>query len=499
MRRSLLLWLGAAGLVWSSHTAADGGSFLPASKTSTTLTTVPKLAQAEPAQAVKRPPSLGEGRWWAERSEPPRPLKSEAREPVFQHLNGGDRERLSARVRERVAELGKQRYVGRLTVVRLKPEALLQADRRRDHWYRRGRTALINPLPGQQFSVRPARVLTYPGGRVAWVGKECGRCRGGRGGPGGQTVITLDPDAISGFIEHGGVHYVIEALGEGLAAIYELLSTGLPEDHPDNPNVLSPSPNYCSDPAVQTPITVTGTSTAPPVIRVAVALTQSAYDALGGTAAQAQNFAITRINEIQASFGSIVNLKVELAGVAVVPPVNQSLDGSVVDAALMHLCGRVSPVAQQVFHLQDSSQADSVFLVIRAPENDYCGVTPGMTAYTPAGGPVTQGGLNAQKLFVRERTFSVVNLVCAQTRYSMTHEFGHQLGAGHEPGNAESGGLTNYAHGFVGGGWMTVMAKDPWSQRMLRWSDGTAGADPAVSYNARVLGETARFLEASHP
>lgn len=499
MRQALLLWLGAAGLVWFAQAAADGGSYVPASKTSTTLTAVPKLAQAQSTQAARRPPSLGEGRWWANTREPLRPLKSESREPVFQHLNGADRERLPARVRQRVAELVKERYVGRLTVVRVKADALLQADPRRDHWYRRGRTALINPLPGQQFAVRPTGVLTYPGGRVAWVGKECGRCRGGRGASGGRTVLTLDPDAVSGFIEHGGVHYVIEALGEGLAAIYELLSTGLPEDHPENPEVLNPSPNYCSDPAVQRPITVTGTSTAVPVIRVAVALTQSAYDALGGTAAQAQNFAITRINEIQASFGSIVSLKVELAGVAVVPSVNQSLDGSVVDAALMHLCGRVSPVAQQVFQLQDGTQADSVFLVIRAPENDYCGVTPGMTAYTPAGGPVTQAGLNTQKLFVRERTFSVVNLVCAQTRYSMTHEFGHQLGAGHEPGSAESGGLTNYAHGFVGGGWMTVMAKDPWSQRMLRWSDGTAGADPAVSYNARVLRETARFLEASAP
>ncbi|MBO6795504.1 MAG: zinc-dependent metalloprotease [Balneolaceae bacterium] len=68
--------------------------------------------------------------------------------------------------------------------------------------------------------------------------------------------------------------------------------------------------------------------------------------------------------------------------------------------------------------------------------------------------------------------FSDVHYSYAQSQYSMTHEIGHNLGCAH---NIEDANVWAYPYGFgyrsSGGGWRTLMAYSPPSNRINFWSN----------------------------
>ena len=66
-----------------------------------------------------------------------------------------------------------------------------------------------------------------------------------------------------------------------------------------------------------------------------------------------------------------------------------------------------------------------------------------------------------------DHAFSIINRGCASGNFSFAHELGHNMGCGHERGNADEQGLYSYSRGFRFLGsdgvtsYRTVMAYEP--------------------------------------
>ncbi|MFV0297198.1 MAG: M12 family metallo-peptidase [Hyphomicrobiaceae bacterium] len=131
--------------------------------------------------------------------------------------------------------------------------------------------------------------------------------------------------------------------------------------------------------------------------------------------------------------------------------------------------------------MRDKYKADAVILVVDSPTG--CGLT---TRVAP--GP--------------EEAYAVVHHECAALSYSLTHEFGHILGARHDRFVDKNALATSYAHGYVDPkqNGRTVMAYKEGCEgcpRLPLWSspDRLVSGGPAgdkLDNNARVVIEQAR-------
>lgn len=142
---------------------------------------------------------------------------------------------------------------------------------------------------------------------------------------------------------------------------------------------------------------------------------------------------------------------------------NQNAGATSVQAQLTSIRTR-DGFQDQVFDLRDQYKADTVAWVVdaTAPGGD-CGV-----GYLPVAGP--------------DYSFNATDIDCFY-KYTATHEYGHNLGADHEVGNASTASAL-YARGTTGSGWRTIMS---YGSACGANPDGTCPrkaffSNPAVTY-----------------
>lgn len=256
-------------------------------------------------------------------------------------------------------------------------------------------------------------------------------------------------------------HYQIRTVGEPsdkLAAIehrnYALLPP-LSEPIPppgDLPIVPQPDPN---DPQADD-----GS-----IIDVLVVYTQSARQAMGGTAAS--NALInTAVAETNSGYqNSQINPRINLAYVA---ELNYTETNYPTDLDRLRITN--DGYMDEVHPLRDAYHADVVVLIVNNPT--FCGLAYLMTSNTVAFAPLA---------------FSVVHYQCATGYYSFGHEIGHNMGNQHDRLNAFSEGVFNYSYGYQepNRNFRTVMAyncPDGGCPRVNYY------ANPQVSLNNRPTG-----------
>jgi len=107
-------------------------------------------------------------------------------------------------------------------------------------------------------------------------------------------------------------------------------------------------------------------------------------------------------------------------------------------------------------------------------------------------------GLAQQILATRDSAFAVVYHDCATGYYSFGHEIGHLQGARHNPEMDNSTSPFSYGHGFMDSvrKRRTIMSYDcpGGCTRMPQWARPTDRGNTAISYDAKVLNETAIYV-----
>jgi len=140
---------------------------------------------------------------------------------------------------------------------------------------------------------------------------------------------------------------------------------------------------------------------------------------------------------------------------------------------------------QEFRELRDQYHADIMVVLTGSSGYDACGYTPMLEAN-------------------ESNAIAIIRGDCATGYYQFAHEIGHIFGADHNVEEASGLGV-NYAHGYCGNGWRSIMSYNcsaGGGKRLVLWSnpDNTLDGEPmgvaGVSNNVKVLNE--RALEVSN-
>jgi hypothetical protein len=278
---------------------------------------------------------------------------------------------------------------------------------------------------------------------------------------------------IAGVVAARELHHEIMLLSPGRYASVELSQRLFPADHPGG----SPSGwqgswleqidwlEPCGEPPPDTP---------PAVVRALVAYTAAASAEHGPGIESAIGNAITLTNLSFRESG--INVRID----AVVRETSWVESES--DAESLVTLAQGQGAAASMHQLRDSVAADVV--LVAAVVRDGCGLAAGIAP--PA-----------------DKAFAIFQARCGSTAYSLAHEFGHLLGARHDPDEDSERRPVQFQHGYFKrgdtSGFLTVMgvrSRDR-PDRVLRWSNprltflgGSAGSK-LESDNACLLNRAA--------
>jgi len=284
------------------------------------------------------------------------------------------------------------------------------------------------------------------------------------------TLVVQDGQVTGSFVTPAGAYRIVPLDG-GIHAFIEVKSSALPADEPETfrrveSAVAAPPPTRSGDKRADAP----GLTQ----IDVLVAYTPAAkvkVPSIDSTIA----LAVAEANQSYQNSQIHVHLNLVASFELSYSEKNKTYEAMVADFS------KNAEVKKQ----RDKSGAALAALLV--DQSDWCGWSAAIGAQAVS-------------------AFSVIYFDCAiAPRYSLAHEFGHLMGARHEPANDPTPG---YAHGYQyispTLSWRTIMAYDcPMScQRLLYWSnpqiqhEGVPMGSADVYDDARVLNESAQRVAA---
>lgn len=323
--------------------------------------------------------------------------------------------------------------------------------------------------------------------------------RGRNDATGDATNIYIGPAGmVTGEIRKGHDKYWMRPLGDGLMAVVKIDETKLPSDHSISDSALirridalkSGKKAQMQNRAIQfrdilgdldganrkLPAPMEGPA-GPVEIDVMVIYTPKVQKLYKDVETELVKPAIEQTNETFRNSG-VDDVKVRLVHSSVV---DYDETGAEHFDHVWRMVDRGDGYLEDVPALRNKVKADAVILIVDSPSG--CGLT---TRVAPEA----------------EDAYAVVHHECAALTYSLTHEFGHILGARHDR-IVDKGALpTSYAHGYVAPdrSWRSMMAYKEGCEgcpRLPIWSTpirtikGKPAGD-ALEDNARVIREQAR-------
>ena len=317
---------------------------------------------------------------------------------------------------------------------------------------------------------------------------------GGRLSETSTTLVVMGADVV-GTIQHGGELYGVQALGDGLTAVYRYDSWRLRRPSETEPDYVVPDAEMKEESALPPP-------RAPPVaqdsrdrIDVLVVYSAKARRVAGNIDAR---IALLVVDTHRAYTNSGITTRLRVVHSYETPStVLSDIDSSNKGQDLDRLRRRGDGFFDEVFAKREQYAADVVIL-LHGQRQNYCG---GGIAYLLDHSPGSA-----------ELAFGVSGIgelvVCRQhDGDTFAHEIGHIQGASHNP--EEPGALDNppysYGHGLCNAArnWRTVMAYNTGSRcrpRLLYFSsptvlyEGSATGDATRRNVARVINETAKHV-----
>ena len=361
-------------------------------------------------------------------------------------------------------------------LVRLRADGI--SDRMLTHGFG---TAEGLPSPGSVLmKVRPGldvvmerKAMTEAGDQLSWSGSVAAYDAGTSPSPipTGDATLVSRGDKILGTIQVGADTYSVIPLRDGLHVVAKVNQDAFPPEHP--PMTSTPT----GDAPMMTTPPVTAHPPAPAEVMIGVAFTQAAADAIRSNynvepdQLAEQVIALTNVGYQNSGITS----RLKLAGTQLISGPEKPDFDSMVNAVVQPSDGAFDSI-----HVwRQAVKADAVLVLVSL--DAYCGMAADI--YTPA-----------------PKAYALVNWSCAKDNLSFPHEFGHLLGARHNPEDDPMDQPFAYAHGYRVQWWRTIMsyaggicvAPCP---RINRWSNptqqynGVALGTPDKSYDARLIEE----------
>lgn len=289
----------------------------------------------------------------------------------------------------------------------------------------------------------------------------------------GSASFAVEGDKVLGMVNVGADVFAVRPLGGGLHAIGRVDPASFPPEHPPG----TPAAGGAFVPGAAALMDMP--AGASPVIAVAVAFTAPARAAIlakyNSSPEQLINLAIETTNR---SFEfSNVRMRIALTGVREVA-LQETGD---FEADVRSLVDPGDSRADEVNPWRKEQKANAVIVLVAM--NQYCGMAAGI-------------------LPKPSDTYAVVSATCAVDNLSFPHEFGHLMGARHDPDTDNE--ITPFRHGhgyragsqfrtimaYAGGSCVTCPRVQAWSSPSVMWNGVPMGTDD-LSHDARVLSEVA--------
>lgn len=293
------------------------------------------------------------------------------------------------------------------------------------------------------------------------------------GGDLGRATLIVRDGNVTGTIGHGGDHYRIEPVGDGVHALVQMDESRYPPDHPPG---FEKNMTYGQRPAGAPDLDRSG---GPVDIDVLVAYTSAARSRVYDITALVR-LAVEETN--QSYRNSKIDIRMNLVDSF---EATYSENGKEAETILDEFAA-----LPEVQRRRDASGADMAVMIIDNAK--YCGLATAVMARA-------------------SNAFAIVYWDCATGYYSFAHELGHLQGATHDPANDRTVTPFAYGHGHQHLGsssWRTIMAYASGCgscPRIQYWSSPNLQRDGApmgtwdVSDNARVLNETATTVAGFRP
>ncbi|HVF65740.1 MAG TPA: M12 family metallo-peptidase [Casimicrobiaceae bacterium] len=303
----------------------------------------------------------------------------------------------------------------------------------------------------------------------------------------GTAVLTLESGVLTGTVDFPGGSFLISRGGEGTYRVQQKAQQLYPPELP--PRVVPSETKRSTDrPSIQTKDVPQDSGR---LIDIMVVWTPAAQASAGGTAPM-QSLAQAAVDGTNAIFlNSGIGNRLRLVHAQRVDYVERTSCGDVtLSCALDDITRQGDGLLDEVHALRDQHGADLVAFIV-ADHPQYCGL---------AWLPDTISTANAWS------GFSVTARGCALGNKTFAHELGHNLGAHHDPANADSSGPKPYNRGYIDPqrNWRTVMAYGApcnfctrlgyFSNPRLTHSDGDALGTALQSNNALVLNLTGKAV-----
>lgn len=337
---------------------------------------------------------------------------------------------------------------------------------------------IILNLPGGEEVQARRNSLIRHGEKTVWTGETLSTAESGA--VIGDVALTLTDEGASGFLTVGVDSYAIRALGDGMSAIAKIDNNTLPPDHASGSSTAVASVQTTPDSVHSDRVSV---------IRVGVAVTPRGRERIDGSwGVDLESFIDAIFVLAQAGLDrSGVRIKLELADVLRL----QSNETGNWKQDVANLATPSDGKWNEVDAWRGRVRADVVIGVVGS--YDACGESAAIRAD-------------------KAKAFAIVSYLCAQSGYSLAHEFGHLLGARHDEYSDQESDPFPYGHGFVfGNQWRTIMAykgdQGPcgtcgrvniWASPEVRHR-GVPTGTAALNNDVRVLNENAARVAAFEP
>lgn len=350
----------------------------------------------------------------------------------------------------------------------LPPAMDLAADRVRRSSSLEG-TVSIDLFQGRSVVLRRKAVEESLEGGIVWTGDT---------GTQGYGILVINGNRITGAIETGGRHYLIEPVAGGPSHLLrEVNSEAYPRDiHIDVPvrplkqgSTLSLSTDTASaDTSTGTSTPTTSLATTNTVVRLLAVYTARAKTILG-TPGDKISLDVAIVN--QGMINSGIPLRISLVKVGTVKTTYNEQAAADSAQPLYDLTSGINANFPAIRTIRNDVAADLVTMYLDRPE--YCGIAW-----------VLYPSLNAAY------GFSAVNANCQGTA-TLAHELGHNIGLYHDRYVEAAAGSAKYNYGYVNlaGKFRTIMSyPDKCTAYGVTCTRITYYSTPLKSYNGRPVG-----------